>query len=264
MTVAITWNDQPPKNLQSSQFLSRNWFLSELGRKYAILHGTRNWLPCFQEPTNCSYCKLFGSIHYTITIFIVILFFHLPYFHPSDLFPFVLTSTLMKALLNSLTAVTFPPITISILVSLMIIYRETKLLNWYCNYVIFNPLNAELNPICHLLVLLGDLTFMGPCIVSIFQFIFIKMQRYTFYLYLETALSVSGCTSTHHQERIQLYQQHLIFVAPLLLPPAIVEKLEPVWVYCGWRAPPTAYSHRFHLFQDSGRSQWRCDKNQML
>jgi hypothetical protein len=32
----------------------------------------------------------------------------------------------------------------------------------------FNPLNAELNPICHLLVLVGDLTFMGPCIVSVF------------------------------------------------------------------------------------------------
>jgi hypothetical protein len=32
-----------------------------------------------------------------------------------------------------------------------------------------NPLNAELNLICHLLVLLGDLTFMGPCIVSIFH-----------------------------------------------------------------------------------------------
>jgi hypothetical protein len=30
-----------------------------------------------------------------------------------------------------------------------------------------NPLNAELNPICHLLILLGDLTFMGTCIISI-------------------------------------------------------------------------------------------------
>jgi hypothetical protein len=29
------------------------------------------------------------------------------------------------------------------------------------------------------------------------------MQRYTVYLYLETALNVSGGTSTHHQERIQ-------------------------------------------------------------
>jgi hypothetical protein len=28
------------------------------------------------------------------------------------------------------------------------------------------------------------------------------MQRYTVYLYLETALHVSGGTSTHHQERI--------------------------------------------------------------
>jgi len=48
---------------------------------------------------------------------------------------------------------------------------------------VFNPLNAELTPICHLLVLLGDLTFMGPCIVSIFQYISNKMQRYTVYVW---------------------------------------------------------------------------------
>jgi hypothetical protein len=36
------------------------------------------------------------------------------------------------------------------------------------NHILINPLNAELNSICHLLILLGDLTFMGPCIVSIF------------------------------------------------------------------------------------------------
>jgi len=34
------------------------------------------------------------------------------------------------------------------------------------------------------------------------------MQRYTVYLYLETALHISGGTITHHQERIQLYLQH--------------------------------------------------------
>jgi hypothetical protein len=79
-------------------------------------------------------------------------------------------------------------------------------------YDFFNPSNAELNPICHLLVLLGDLTFMGPFIVSIFQHISNKNQRYTVYLYLETALHVSGGTSTHHQERIKLYLQHLVFV----------------------------------------------------
>jgi hypothetical protein len=48
--------------------------------------------------------------------------------------------------------------------------------------VVINPLNAELNPICYLLVLLGDLKFMGPCIVSIFQYTSNKMQRYTIYL----------------------------------------------------------------------------------
>jgi hypothetical protein len=69
---------------------------------------------------------------------------------------------------------------------------------------------------------------MGKCIVSIFQYIANKMQRYTVYLYLETALHVAGGTSTHHQERIQLYLQHLVFVTSLLLSAAIVEELEPV------------------------------------
>jgi hypothetical protein len=53
-------------------------------------------------------------------------------------------------------------------------------------------------------------------------------QRHTVYLYLETALYVLGGTSTHHQERLQLYLQHLVFVTPLLLSAAIVEELEHV------------------------------------
>jgi hypothetical protein len=113
--------------------------------------------------------------------------------------------------------------------------KFTFLLHTYPSYlsisicvIFFNPLNAELNLICRLLILLGDLTFMGTCIVSIFQYIFNKMQRYTVYLYLETALHVSGGTSTHHQERIHLYLQHLVFVTPLLLSAAIVEELETV------------------------------------
>jgi hypothetical protein len=52
------------------------------------------------------------------------------------------------------------------------------------------------------------------------------MQRYTVYIYLETALHVSGGTSTHHQERIKLYLRHLVFVTPLLNSAAIVEELE--------------------------------------
>jgi hypothetical protein len=55
------------------------------------------------------------------------------------------------------------------------------------------------------LPLLHFLTFMGLRIVSIFQYLSTKMQRYTVYLYLETALGV---------------------VTPLLLPAAIVEELE--------------------------------------
>jgi hypothetical protein len=40
-----------------------------------------------------------------------------------------------------------------------------------------NPLNAEFNPICNFLVLLGDLTYVGPCFVSIFQFIYKQDAR---------------------------------------------------------------------------------------
>jgi len=53
--------------------------------------------------------------------------------------------------------------------------------------------------------------------------------------YLETAVHVLGGTITHHQERKQLYLQHLVFVTPLLLSAVIVEGLELVWVCCGWR-----------------------------
>ena len=63
------------------------------------------------------------------------------------------------------------------------------------------------------------------------------MQLYTIYLYLETALRVSGGTSTYHQELIQLYLQHLVFVTPLLLSAAIVEEME----------------LQFQLLHDSGR-----------
>jgi hypothetical protein len=65
---------------------------------------------------------------------------------------------------------------------------------------------------------------MGTCIVSISN----KMQRYTVYSYLETALHVSGGSSTQHQERIQLCLQQVVFVTPLMLSAAIVEELEPV------------------------------------
>jgi hypothetical protein len=44
--------------------------------------------------------------------------------------------------------------------------------------------------------------------------------------YLTNAPHISGGTITHHQERKQLYLQHLVFVTPLLLSATIVEELE--------------------------------------
>jgi len=67
---------------------------------------------------------------------------------------------------------------------------------------------------------------MGACVLSIFQYTSSKMQRYTVYLYMKTALYVSGGISTYHQEHTQLYLQHLVLVNTLLLPAAIVEEME--------------------------------------
>jgi hypothetical protein len=44
------------------------------------------------------------------------------------------------------------------------------------------------------------------------------MQQYTVYLYLQTALHVSGGIPTHHQELITLYLHYLELLRPLLLP----------------------------------------------
>jgi hypothetical protein len=54
-----------------------------------------------------------------------------------------------------------------VFVKFLVRQKAQKYLDQLSDYQ-FNPLNSELYPICHLLVLLGDLTFMGPCIVSIF------------------------------------------------------------------------------------------------
>jgi len=52
------------------------------------------------------------------------------------------------------------------------------------------------------------------------------MQRYTFYFIWKLLYVFTGGTTTHHQERKQLYLQRLVFVTPLLLPAAVVEELE--------------------------------------
>jgi len=66
----------------------------------------------------------------------------------------------------------------------------------------------------HRLKILMNLTFMGSCIVII---ILIYIQQDTTLhslFYLETALHVSGGTSTHLQDCKQLYLQHLVLVTP--------------------------------------------------
>ena len=51
-----------------------------------------------------------------------------------------------------------------------------------------------------------------------------------FIYFWKTTLHVSGGISTHHQEHIQLYLQRLVLIKPLLLPAAIVEELEIVFI----------------------------------
>jgi len=95
---------------------------------------------------------------------------------------------------------------------------------------------------------------MGPCNVIIRDLKHIKQDTTLHSLfYLETALHVSGGTTTSHQERIQLYLQHLVFVTPLLLSVAIVEELELLWVCFGWCIVHRSihYPHQTHTSSNS-------------
>ena len=74
------------------------------------------------------------------------------------------------------------------------------------------------------------------------------MQRYTVYLYLETALHVSGGITTQHQERKQLYLQHLVFVTPLLLSAAVVEE----WLLDADNVQQPQRSTTFHVCKARG------------
>jgi len=91
------------------------------------------------------------------------------------------------------------------------------------SYTLFNAQRNEPNKHKYFLILLSD---SAPGVTDKHSPIYIQ-QDATLHslLYLETALHVSGVTSTHHQKRKQLYLQHLVFVTPLLLPAAIVEEL---------------------------------------
>jgi hypothetical protein len=52
-----------------------------------------------------------------------------------------------------------------------------------------------------------------------------KMQRYTVY-FIWKLFYIFRLPPTHHQERKQLYLQHLVFVTPLLFPAVIVEEFQ--------------------------------------
>ena len=56
------------------------------------------------------------------------------------------------------------------------------------------------------------------------------MYKLHILFYLETTLHVSGGTITYHQERKELFVQHLVFVTQILLSAAIAEESELVWV----------------------------------
>jgi len=69
--------------------------------------------------------------------------------------------------------------------------------------------------------------------------------------YLETALHVTGGTSTHHQERKRLYLQHLVFVTSLLLPAAIAAGRR-CQAQCAWQHLPSTRPTTFHVWKTRG------------
>jgi len=70
----------------------------------------------------------------------------------------------------------------------------------------------------------GEVTHKRKAVTINFRNVLIHIQQNATLhslFYLQTVLHVLGSTTTHHQERKQLYLQHLVFVRQLLLPAAI-------------------------------------------
>ena len=112
---------------------------------------------------------------------------------------------MIRAQISPLAHRNGPPIS----VSTTRLQQGTTLIRMYITvavyqHVIFNPniSNNLFNTYCVLIYIQQDAT-----LHSLF--------------YLETVLHVSDGTTTHHQERIQLYLQNVVFVTPLLLPAVI-------------------------------------------
>ena len=85
--------------------------------------------------------------------------------------------------------------------------------------------NSKITLLATALMYLIYLTFTGPCIIK-YSNIYPTRCNVTQLFYLKTALHVLSGTMTHHQERKQLYLQHLALVTPLLLSAAIVKEVE--------------------------------------
>jgi hypothetical protein len=90
------------------------------------------------------------------------------------------------------------------------------------SYTLFSAQRNEPNKHKYFLISLNN---SAPGVTDKQSPIYIQDATLHSLLYLETALHVSNGTSTHHQERKQLYLQHLVFITPLLLPAAIVEEV---------------------------------------
>jgi hypothetical protein len=105
-----------------------------------------------------------------------------------------------------------------------------------------NPLKAELNPICHLLVLLGDLTFISTCIISIFQYIYTTRCNVTQFLYIWKLLYMFRVVippiirSAYNCIYSICYLSHRYCYLPLSW-----KSWNRFEVCCGWRTPPTAH-----------------------
>ena len=76
----------------------------------------------------------------------------------------------------------------------------------------------------------------------------------TQFIISENCSNISGGIITHHQDRKQLYLQHLVCITPLLLSAAIVEELELVWVCCGW----SSNSSTIAADNNNGATNTRC------
>ena len=136
-------------------------------------------------------------------------------------------------------------------------YRTSKYVGVNLPKIVFlfiNPLNAELNPICHLLLYIIRRFNVYGSVDRKYIPIYIQQDATLHSLFISWNCSTCFGWCFHPSSGAHTTVSTASGICHTVTAICLYSgRVGTVWVCCGWRKPPTAHPNRFHLFHDSGR-----------